>query len=376
LPGTNDYRRHVQTDYGNRMRAAMSTLCPEGYKFVLLNKLGRYDGAAGGWARMPADPPALRAALNDRQLIASLTKIVTGAAILNRLQAKGISPNEPLHKFLPPGFKPSPQFKTLTILNFLNHKTGFTQAHQPGGGTSYAEIKDIVGKTPIAPAPAQPVYLRFNYAIMRLVLPGLDLYDPGSKKVLWPAPAPGAEYFAERYIALVNQHVLAPLGIPTADCRPDTLSPTDKLAAAFGKKYPVLCYPPNPQGAKGAASIDYTQDAGAGGWFLSVEEMGKILHGLYFGTAILNPQSKKLMFRDPWVNGEYGAGAWCTAVGNRQAFQHSGGVPFGGGSFLSQYYIFPPEGIIFVGLTNGAQPGIGQWENKAKTEFVASYGPG
>lgn len=366
------------TEFGKRVRTIMETNQPDGYKFVIYNKKGRYDEGAGGFERTAVDPPAMYARVNNRQLIASLSKLVTAAAVLNRLQAKGLSPDEPVHKFLPPDFAPGPVFKTLTFLDFLNMRTGYDEANQPGGGTLYPELKTIVASKPNLPTKTTTLYLRFNYAVMRVVLPMLDLYDPKSKMIWKPAGSGTPEWYAERYIAIVNQHVLAPLGIPPAGCQPNTLAPRG-LVPASAKKLPVLAYPYKTPGAKGAPSWDYTPHAGAGGWFLSADEVGRLLHSLYFEEKILNAAMKAHTFPAALPGkARYGAGAWCTKVGNRNAYSHGAMAPFGQGLFGGFFYLIPQEEIAFVALTNAAgHPTEPNWGDvKWPQEFVSVYGPG
>jgi len=353
----------------------METNCPDGYKFVFYGRKGRYDAGAGGWERTGADPPAFSARVENRQLIASLSKLVTAAAVLNRLQAKGLTPQEPVHKFLPPNFSPCDEFKTLSFLDFLNMRTGYNEANQPGGGTLYPELKTIVAQKPNLAPKVTTQYLRFNYAIMRVVLPMLDLYDPKSKMIWMPAGSGSPEWYASRYVELVNQHVLAPLGIPPAACQPATLK-APGLPGMFGKKLPVLAYPYKVPGAKGTPSWDYTPHAGAGGWFLSADEVGKLLHSLYFEELILNPAMKAHMFPVAPA-GTYGAGVWCIKVGNRDCYTHGAVASFGQGIFGGFLYLIPKEEIAFVALCNAQhKPDEPNWGDKWPQEFVADRGPG
>jgi hypothetical protein len=84
------------------------------------------------------------------------------------------------------------------------------------------------------------------------------------------------------YIDYMNQHVFAPLSIPTSACKPT--EPNE-----------ILSYPFPPGSAHGVEWDDNTLTCGPGGWRLKASDLFKIINDLATGNVLLTNSEKSLM---------------------------------------------------------------------------------
>jgi CubicO group peptidase (beta-lactamase class C family) len=355
-----------------RMRDVMQQEAPDSYRFALFDAAKLRGSGAGGWSRSPADPPALKAAVEDRHNIASMSKTITAAAVLNALQEKQLSPDSPVAPFVPPGWTLSATVQTLTFRDFMTHRTGF---HWDGktafqDRSDLAGIREILAQEPVKPAKAARDYRNINFAVFRILLPFLDAYDPVAKKV--PAAFRNARHpeaqLAQRYVEIVNARVLKPAGIGPASCHPDTLRPPTRAGARPAPLTRALAYPYAAGETKGIDPGDRTLTCGASGWCLSVTEIGEVLRNLFFTDKILSGSYREAMITaDPPPSFGMGMNREAPVAGS-PVYSHGAVIPFGAtidAPMLCGFYlVFPALPLIVVALSNAGHkpPGNPNWD--------------
>jgi hypothetical protein len=84
------------------------------------------------------------------------------------------------------------------------------------------------------------------------------------------------------YITYMNQHVFAPLGIPTSACKPAGTSE-------------ILFYPLPPGSTQGWDGGDWSAKCGSGGWVLKASDVFKVINDLATGNVLLtNPEKSQM----------------------------------------------------------------------------------
>jgi len=148
-------------------------------------------------------------------------------------------------------------------------------------------------------APEAYQYRNANFALMRILIP--YLWD------ITPQTFPGQsldEVTSAIYVYFIQTEVLEPMGIQ-ADCRP--IDPT-----------PTLLYPfPYDGVSNGDEEGDWTLICGAGGWFLSANELGSFLAHVRFDNTVLTPGTRQMMIQDSlgWLDPDQSSWGTGTSVG-------------------------------------------------------------
>lgn len=367
IPPPKKSRAWIIEDWRKEIDAFLKLNHPNGYRFAIFDENGPSKSGAGGFSRTAKNPPKLVASADDRMDIASMAKTITGAAVLNALQRKGLTPDIPIAPFLPPDWKMHAKLKTKTFRDYLTHRTGVQFGDGQADDWTFEGIKALTEAEPNGTIE----YENYNFAIMRIALPLLETYDRYTKKVTFPGFAKAtAQWCAQRYIEIVNLRVLEPSGVPSAGCNSYVLQ-----ASITQPKVQMLSYPFNDPNAAGLGLEDWTLNGGANGWCLSVNDMAKVLHTLAYTEAILSDRMKKYMFEDGM-----GADIEPMLLGSR-VFKHGAVINMGGGQpgdalFCGGWYMYRDLDLIFVFLSNtGYNPKEPIWDTKLQQALVKAYKP-
>lgn len=175
-----------------------------------------------GFFRTDADPPRREASPTMRADTASVTKLYTAAAVMQRLHELGQTGQSALAAdFLPDDFEIGPGVDTLTFYELLTHRAGFAEAGNPFDNLDYNALKEMV-RVGIDPARRGNIfYKNANFSIFRVILPIMN----GFPKSGVPVPdRPRA--LSDAYLDYMNDRVFRPSGIITrVEARPDAVEP-------------------------------------------------------------------------------------------------------------------------------------------------------
>jgi CubicO group peptidase (beta-lactamase class C family) len=249
-----------------------------GYSFFV----GQYPKFTGyGDARIAADAPETKFKSDTKITVASVSKLVTTIAAVRLLDQKGISLDTPIAAYLPADWSMQSNYiKNITFAQLLGQRSGIKDY----GNVSmdYAQLKkfftqsvNTMANTSCQPSsvvnPANPVnvsnqgwcYSNYNFAIMRVLLPKVAGYVEDANQATRPTT------LANQYTAIVQQNVFNLVGQGAVTCKP----PVNSTNYAFAYKTPA-------SNANGTDFGDVSGICGAAGWYLSVEDMAKVMLSL------------------------------------------------------------------------------------------------
>lgn len=253
-----------------------------GYSF-LAGSYPKFGG--GGYARTAADAPAKPFDPQTKVTVASVSKFVTALATIAVLhKVPTASLDSEIGGFMPSDWaNADPRVKKITFRQLLNQRSGikdygnyrldyaklksFFTAPITATGTMTTcngyEVIDPPGA--FNPADKNECYSNYNTGVLQVLLPRLAGFpeDPNQ------ASRPGT--LAAQYLSVVQEHVFSRVGRADVTCRP----PAEYPAAA---SYALGYY--RPDGTKGYDWGDYTLACGGVGWYLSAEDIGKVLMSL------------------------------------------------------------------------------------------------
>ncbi len=235
-----------------------------------------------GFARAPWEKtdPTVPLTVHKIAPIASISKTITAVALLRLWEEKrgAFSLDQPfwpfIRRFVP---NPNPAVKRITIRQVLMHRSGF-----PGHGdiATHKELAQLL-RRPLAGDPGTHFdYHNNNYYLARVLI---------------------EEIAHESYPRYVQKHVLEPMGIRDMATRSERHGPicgySDDDADAGKPGYPF--------------AWDCTRWAGGAGWYGTVDDLIKFMHGLR-EQKVLSPRATAILFKDAlgfdWEEPGFGKG--------------------------------------------------------------------
>lgn len=249
-----------------------------GYSFFVgqYPKFGSY-----GDARTAADAPETAFKSNTKITVASVSKLVTTIAAVRLLDQKGISLDTAIGPYLPSDWTVQSNYvKNITFAQLLGQRSGIKDY----GNVSmdYAKLKSFFTQAVNTNAntmcqgsgvvnPANPInvnnqgwcYSNYNFAIMRVLLPKVAGFAEDPNQGTRP------QTLANQYTQLVQQNVFNLVGQTGVTCKP----PVNSTNFAFAYKGPS-------DNSGGTNWGDVSLICGAAGWYLSVEDMAKVMLSL------------------------------------------------------------------------------------------------
>jgi CubicO group peptidase (beta-lactamase class C family) len=252
-----------------------------GYSFVVGNSLYQKSDAYGQ-ARTSRDGAQRDFRPITKITVASVSKMVTAIAAVRILDKNGVSVDAAIGPYLPSDWSVSNYVKNIKFSQLLSHTSGIKDyGNDPPN--DYAALKSFftqsVSKTtstPCDPTDAKgnfiqvsrgqginpknmtSCYSNYNFAIFRVLLPRVAGFPAD------PNPQTRPQTFADQYTRLVQQNVFDLVGRTGVACKPPGTS-----SYAFGYNYPVT--------KNGFDWGDVSLICGAAGWYLSAEDIAKVL---------------------------------------------------------------------------------------------------
>ena len=235
--------------------------------------------------------------------VASVSKLVTAIAAMRILQKNGVSLDAAIGPYLPSDWQVTNYVKNLTFAQLLGQRSGikdygnvandyatlkqFYSQSVSNSTTTACDPKDANGNL-VSVAMGQGFtpnnmgwcYSNFNFSIFRILLPKVAGFPEDSNQSTRP------QTLADQYTKLIEQNSFELVGQKNVACKPPA-----------GSNY-SFAYK-NPGTAKGYDWGDVSLTCGAAGWYLSAEDMGKILLSITFKDGkIFNETPGYSMFDD------------------------------------------------------------------------------
>ncbi len=284
----------------------------KGYALVVSYKDEMNVKRAGGWARLKADPPKTEMSTSVPFTLASVSKVITAAALIRVLNKKNLHLDTRIHSYLPDHWDVHRSIHDVSFKNLMEHRTGFRFG---GDGEYYHDVKRNMEAGMDSSLRGTFDYSNHNYDVIRLLIPRLAGYkieqykkDPG------PAEIMQAAMYAGYYVDYVQKEVFGAAGLSNFEsisCK--------ALPFVTGK-----CYKFPYNGLSGTDFGDVTLESGAQGWVMSAAQLSKFIRRLHFTDRILSKEFSDYMIK-------YGMG-----------YDHTGDTPGGissywkGGSYSSK----------------------------------------
>lgn len=234
---------------------------------------------------------------HQRINVASISKNLTAVAVLQLVEANGLSVFDPVGPWLPPAWDLGYGFGDdafVTFYDLLTHRSGVKQSvllfQQLDAQLSTLDLvtwegMELVVDFGVAPSSyGEPEYSNINYALFRAIIPALWQAAGG------PAfDALDAAEAAALYQSYVGQHLLNASGVHQAACH--------ELFLPIEPRY----YNANQPDAPGVAGGNWSLRCGSGGWVLSAVDLAAVLAHTRYDDAVLSPEMRLAM--DTWEMG-------------------------------------------------------------------------
>ena len=251
-----------------------------------LNENGSTIGQAnGGLAKWPIDGFEAEAwTLDTRMNVASLSKTVTAIAMTRLLGEAGISPGTPIIGYLPAYWVKGPNVGYITFDDLLAHTSGLAN-DSSDDQMDFKTMKDQIalGST----NSGKYNYLNMNYGLCRILLATVNGNLPPSL-IVWPTNSNDKSSFNDNlwdsstisaYASYVASEVFAPSGVSGPGY-------TDDAADALAYNFPVT------------SSWNFGDQTEVTGWYMSVNEMLKVMGTFRRGGTIVSPSQAQLMLEN------------------------------------------------------------------------------
>jgi len=314
-----------------------------------------------GKARTTANAPAVKFTASTKIPVASVSKVVTALAAIKVLAKNSISLDAPIGPYLPKDWKVDPNVAAITFAQLLSHKSGikdygnnaqdyaklkafFTQKMNPKAKTSCMGAAVVDPKDAIVSNPKEKMktcYSNYNFSIFRVLLPMIEGFQDTD-------PAQRAERLANQYVKIVQANVFDPVGAKNVQCKPPAGSKTYAFSYAF------------PGNTPGHDWGDSTLGSGAAGWYLSVDDIAKVLISLIQkdGKVLSDAQFQDMESR--------GLGWDVVSSSGYRYLEKNGGWGANGTAISTSILVFGPSspgpaflGVLFMNSVLTREEGVG-----------------
>ncbi len=304
-----------------------------GYGFVIYQDNKKVYTSVHGLKRTAKDGGELNFDNTSRMHIASMSKTLTAIATLQLLKRDGLTTDDKIKDYLPPDWHLGPNIAQITFKDLLTHRSGI-RANNPGcDGETYENLRCKIREGVNADTMKVASYQNMNFALMRIIIPKLEGYDHLEQG--------NDTSTARKYIHYVRQNIFNPSGL------------SDKGFCFPNKNDKVFYYNWPYKGGHGNPFYNYSETCGAYGWYVSVDDYGKIINTLFNTENLLTTE-----WRDTMTTNSLG----CYTYRGKQGgyFWHNGGWSWndntGSGSMNSCWMYYPGD-IIAVAIVNSDIPG-------------------
>ena len=255
---------------------------------IRLTEDGSSIGLAGqNWAKEPQDGSEAWTP-DTRMHVASLSKIVTAAAMTRLLGEAGIPPFTPIIGYLPGYWVKGPDVDQITFAELLTHTSGLAfGATNSRSDFEWMKEQIAAGTTHLG----QFSYQNMNFGLCRILLATINGNVPvdwlllGSQGGLppWWIDNSWDSSTISAYASYVAREVFAPSEVTGPDF-------THDAADALAYNFPVT--------GNGWDSGDLTTMAGGAGWHMSVDELLQVMATFRRGGTIVSPDQAQAMLDD------------------------------------------------------------------------------
>lgn len=263
-----------------QIAASSVTTTPEGYSFMI-NRDGKIaDSFSTGNAYKTNTGTVGKWTTNQEINIASVTKMLSGIAVIQLLKKNNLKITDPIGQWLPAYFNATTAIRNTTFEQLLTHSSGILESN-----TSYDTIRAIVTRPLADPTRKANQYSNVNFALFRIMIPYLrdNSSAKNQEQAMVPSNISGFEqWLSSQYVGYMQQNVFSPAGIGITNCKPSLNS-----AQAFSE--------PSGNTQALANNGDWTETCGGGGFYMSVKEMAKVMAYLGHSTSLLSLDQRKLM---------------------------------------------------------------------------------
>jgi CubicO group peptidase (beta-lactamase class C family) len=239
--------------------------------------------ASGGLARTSADGAEQPFTSVTKLTVGSVSKFITAVGTIAVLDKYGVSVDAAIGPFLPSDWSAASTYiKNLTFAQLLSQNSGiktygnvaqtyaqlktfYTQAINNGATTACPNNTTTITVNPINPNNMGYCYSNDNFAILRILLPKVAGYAEDANLATRP------QTLANQFQTLVQQNVFNKVGQTGVTCKPPTVNP-GASTYAFAHIYPGS-----------SAGYDWGDESlvcGAASWYLSTEDIAKVLMSL------------------------------------------------------------------------------------------------
>lgn len=276
-----------------------------GYSYAIVDRAGNVVGGGGGDARRTPDTNPRKMTMNDKLNIASVSKTITAAAVLQLLHQKKISVDAPVFPYLPPKWVLGERVKTITFRELLTHRSGIRCDKE----VTFLNLRECVATGVKLSDKGVEAYRNTNFALFRLIIPRLNGFDGGTTADTPIGNSIASGTYAAAYSQYVRNNVFAPAGLTGIDTKPIATNPA--LTYQF----------PAPQIA-GESHGDMTETSASRGWNMSARQLALFFHAL-FNTEKILPLAVSKRMREEQL------GVWkdATTLPPLTSWEHGGHYP-------------------------------------------------
>lgn len=325
-----------------------------GYAYTIYEDKRLVKTGSGGLRMKPNFPFTI----NTEMGIGSITKTLTAMATLkclvdnkDKIKPVGNLFDAPIVPWLPKGWQPHDSIKKITFRHLLGHTSGIRTE-----GDSYQALKSILQMGVLKDDQDVYEYRNPNFSLMRVLIPIITGDTPLSiKEQNSNQEAFNAKKVADAYKAYLQKNVFKPCDVHDADCRLNS----NNYAMLYGARSQDL------DAYTYVDNDDSSSIAGAGGWKLSVLELGRVINAFFTSERIV-----PFWIRDVMINESLGFEA-PRSVCVKATKNGSWGTKQG---YHNCYYIFT-DGIQCVLMTNSLYPDTPMDpESAVQAAHAASFG--
>jgi hypothetical protein len=228
-----------------------------GYGFVITQNGQIVETADTGIGRMnPTGGASMPFTIDNYINIASVTKTLTGTTFLMFMRYRDLTLDSPIGPWLPDGWTKNPTMAKLKFRQLLTHTSGIRTSR-----TAWSNLKTVIANPP--EGDNTPTYSNVNFALFRAMLPkmnNLQVYNIEQQG----STADFEQWMSERYIMIIQDNIFKKIGLHDRACVP-----------VPGKTMDMFNEAPSPIAS--AATDDWTNTCGGGGFYLTVRDLSKII---------------------------------------------------------------------------------------------------
>ena len=307
-----------------------------GFSYAVADQSQLALAGAGGFAQRAPNPTHVMTSRTPSTL-ASVTKHLTGVAMLALLERNAIAPNAEVRARLPSAWLPDSTFAGLTFEHLLTHTSGFNQllttTSVQGAGNDWDGLQVMVEQVGAMPG-ASREFKNANFALQRVLIPALRRALEGAS-----IPVVTEANSRELYLQALDSIAFKRLGIEDISCQPvagqiEALSYNTADATIGGQSWATTS-----SGCGGHAGLQ-----------MNAQQLAEFLTGVRYSDHILSASSKSYMDanRAGWSS--------ATAVDGGMAYSHGGDYYATSGRETHTCVMRLPDGIDASLIINSDTP--------------------